>query len=114
MIIHVGVKSVIVGNFGSNSTIMFVQEEIELISAQNMTVRDAVEKYLKKEIVSVKAPTDLGLAHSPGMDRGRGRGREIGMGMEMGRDMGAMQPPSEVPRFTCPACGCTMPKKPRN
>jgi predicted Fe-Mo cluster-binding NifX family protein len=113
MIINFGVKAVIAGNFGPNATPMFVQEGIELIPAQNVTVRDAVEKYLKKEIVSVQAPPGPGVAPSPGMGMGMGRGMGRGRGMGMGRgmSMGAMQPPSEVPRFTCPKCGCTMPKK---
>jgi predicted Fe-Mo cluster-binding NifX family protein len=116
-LVREGVNAVIAGNFGPNATPIFINEGVELIPLQNISVRDAVTKYLNKEITAVQAPPGVGPA--PGMGMGRGMGRGMGSGRGMGRrgaggggmrQMPMYQQGGEA-RFVCPSCGCTMPAR---
>jgi predicted Fe-Mo cluster-binding NifX family protein len=113
-LIREGVNVVIAGNFGPNATPIFVNEGVDLIPLQDISVREAVMKYLNKEITSVQTPPGTGPA--PGMRMGRGMGTGRGMGRRGGGGGGMRQMPmyqqGAESRFVCPSCGCTMPAKP--
>jgi predicted Fe-Mo cluster-binding NifX family protein len=116
-LIREGVNVVIAGNFGPNATPIFVAEGIELIPLQNISVRDAVMKYVNKEITAVQAPPGAGPAPGMGRGMGRGMGSGRGMGRRGGGGGGGMRqmpvyPPGGEQRFVCSSCGCTMPGKP--
>lgn len=66
-------RAVIAGNFGPSASGILAQAGIELVPAAGITVRDAVERYLRGEL----APT---IAPGPGFGMGRGRGWGIGYG----------------------------------
>jgi predicted Fe-Mo cluster-binding NifX family protein len=78
-----GAQAVIAGNFGPNASSALAQAGIELFTAQGMTVREAVERYIRGEL----APFSPGAAATPGFGPGMGMGR--GGGMSMSRGMGA-------------------------
>ncbi len=120
-LVREGINAVIAGNFGPNATPIFINEGVDLIPLQNISVREAVMKYLNKEITSVQAPPSAGAGPAPGMGMGMGRGmgRGMGAGRGMGRrggggGMGQMPvyPQGGEGRFVCPSCGCTMPARP--
>ncbi len=85
-----GVKAAIGGNFGPNVAAVLSQSGIEMVAASGMKVRDAVQKYLNKELLPISqatAPAFRGMGGGMGMGRGMGRGRGRGMGRGMGGGM---------------------------
>jgi len=83
-----GARAVIAGNFGPNASGVLAQAGIELYTAQEMTVREAVERYVRGEL----APFSPGAAAAPGFGPG------MGMGWRRGRGMG-MMPPQVPPAY---------------
>jgi len=114
-----GAKAVIAGRFGPNASGILSQAGIELFTVSGMTVREAVERYIRGELPSFSAG-NAGPGFGPGMGSGRGMGRS-GMGMGMGRGPGmgrrrgmwgqagtGMMPPSWPPVRLSPAFGFGM------
>ncbi len=79
-----GAKAVIAGNYGPNAAGVLAQAGVEMLSISGLTVREAVERYLKGEL----APFSAGAMAAPGFGPGMGRGGGMGHGMGMGRGMG--------------------------
>ena len=121
LVISQGAKAVIAGNFGPNASMIFNQSGVEVVKTQGISVKEAVTKYLNKELTSTPAPTQpigapqqgVSPGYSPGMGRGMGRGGGMGRkrgggggrGMGMGRGIGTVG--SDM--CTCPNCGHTAP-----
>ena len=103
-----GVKAVIAGNYGPNASGVMSQAGVEMVTISGLTVREAVERYLKGELASSGAGAMAGPGLGPGM---MGMGRGGGMGRGMGRGMWGqgMMPPPQAP--VPPAAG--MPPSPR-
>jgi len=83
---NAGAQAVIAGNYGPNASGTLAQAGIELFTAQGMTVREAVERYIRGELTPFSAGAMAAPGFGPGMGMGRGMGRGGGMGM--GRGMG--------------------------
>lgn len=80
-----GAQAVIAGNYGPNASGVLSQAGIEILTLSGLTVREAVERYLKGELTSSGAGAMAGPGLGPGM---MGMGREMGRGGGMGRGMG--------------------------
>ncbi len=76
LVANSGAEAVIAGNFGPNVASVFSQSGIEMVPASNLSVRDAVNKYLKGEIEPVTQATTPAMSGSGG-GRGRGGGRRM-------------------------------------
>ncbi len=72
-----GAEAVFAGNFGPNASGVLAQAGVEMVPVAGLTVREAVEKYLKGELSPTGAPGPGG-GFGPGMGRGRGMGRGAG------------------------------------
>ena len=100
-----GVEVVITGNIGPNAFNVLSETRIKVVTGVGgITVRDAVQKYLKGELKETKAPTIPGFGFpttspgtTPGPTPGIGRGRFGG-------------PPVEC---VCPNCGFRVPHQRR-
>lgn len=68
-----GVEAIIASNFGPNVTSVFNEADIKMAPASGMSVRDAVQKYLKGDIKIVTQATASAKAGGGGMGRGMGR-----------------------------------------
>ncbi|MCR4404404.1 MAG: DUF5320 family protein [Candidatus Acetothermia bacterium] len=99
---NAGAKAVIAGNYGPNASGVLGQAGIELLTVSGLTVREAVERYLKGEL----APFSVGAMATPGCGMGRGMGRGGGMGMGRGMWGQGMMPPPQAP---IPPAGGTPP-----
>ncbi len=84
LVVEKGAEAVFAGNFGPNASGVLAQAGVEMVPVAGLTVREAVEKYLKGELSPTGAPGPGG-GFGPGMGRGRGRG--------MGRGAGGYGPP---------------------
>jgi len=76
-VINQGAKAVIAGNYGPNASMVFNQAGVEMVSAQGISVRDAVSKYLEGElspVTTATAPVFGGMGMGGGRRRGGGRG----------------------------------------
>ena len=98
-VIAVAPKAVIAGNFGPNATAMLISEGIEIGITQDATADRALQDYLA------------------GMISLEGEGQKRPLPAPDPGSTGRCDPmPANIPaaqlRFTCPECGCTMPKKP--
>ncbi|RLF61007.1 MAG: dinitrogenase iron-molybdenum cofactor [Thermoplasmata archaeon] len=91
LVANKGVKAVIAGNFGPNVFMVFGQAGIEAFIAHGITVREAVEKYLRGELQKF----------TPGTGTFFG-GRGMGMGKGM-RAFYTPPPPPATPPPTTPA-----------
>ena len=115
------VKAVLAGEFGPNATGVLTSAGVEMISVRGMTVREAIERYLRGELkgtpvsggysapqVGEQLPPPPagayggGYGYGRGMGMGRGRGGGRGMGMGRGGFGGTDQ-------CTCPNCGYNIP-----
>lgn len=67
-----GVEAVITGNMGPNAFSVLSQTGIKIFFVFGITVKDAIEKYLKGELSEIKQP---GFGAGRGFGRGMGRGR---------------------------------------
>ncbi len=74
LIANKGAKVVIGGNFGPNVFMVFNQAGIEAFVAHGITVKEAVEKYLRGELQRFSSGAG-------GFFGGRGIGKGMGMGM---------------------------------
>lgn len=81
-------EAVIAGNFGPNVASVLNQSGVKMVPASGVSVRQAVQKYLKGELETVSQATSPA---KRGMGGG-GRGMGMGMGMGMGRGMRSQQP----------------------
>lgn len=72
-----GAKAAIAGSFGPNVAAVLGQAGVEMVPASGMKVRDAVQKYLSKELLPVSqatAPAFRRMGGGMGVGRGMGRG----------------------------------------
>ncbi len=69
-----GAEAAFAGNFGPNASGVLAQAGVEMVPVSGLTVREAVEKYLKGELSAAPGPAPGG-GFGPGMGRGRGMGR---------------------------------------
>jgi len=69
-----GAEAVFAGNFGPNASGVLAQAGVKTVPVAGLTVREAVERYLKGELAPTAAPPTPG-GFGPGMGRGRGMGR---------------------------------------
>jgi len=91
LIANKGVEAVITGNVGPNAFGVLSQTGIKIFTGVGgMSVKDAVDKYLKGELEETKAPTGPGFGPGRGMGSGRGMGpgRGAGFGRGSGRGLG--------------------------
>lgn len=102
LVINQGAKAVIAGNYGPNASMVFNQAGVEMISAQGISVRDAVTKYLEGELSPITAAT-MPMFGGMGIGGGRRRGG--------GRGMGFMQQTPMGPLITPPIPTSQMPKE---
>lgn len=117
-VINQGAGVVIAGNFGPNASDVLSQAGVTMIPAEEVTVRQAVEKYPGGEIAAVQRPgtpppAETMPAWTPGAGRGRGGGRGMGRGRPVDPPGFAPVSPGVQPGrgpWVCPACGCTMPR----
>ncbi len=91
-----GAKAIITGNVGPNAVQTLSASHVEIFTGQSGTIREAVEKFKRKEIKPTVAPNvadHYGMKGGGGMGRGMGMGRGGGMGrgQGMGRAMGGSQ-----------------------
>jgi predicted Fe-Mo cluster-binding NifX family protein len=69
-----GVKVLISGNIGPNEYDVLSQTGIKIVTGVGgITVKDAVQRYLKGELKETKTPTTPGFGPGRGMGRGRRR-----------------------------------------
>lgn len=80
-----GAEAVISGNFGPNAASVLNQSRVKMISATEMNVREAVQKYLNGEL---EPETQATSPAKSGMGRGGGRGMGMGRGMRSQQPMG--------------------------
>ncbi|MDI3475695.1 MAG: hypothetical protein PWQ79_918 [Thermococcaceae archaeon] len=86
-VIDQGADVVIAGQFGPNSSGVLRVAGIKMVSAPaNMTVRKAVEAFLREKLTTAVFGPEGGMG--PGMGRGMGGGYGRGMGRGMGRGRG--------------------------
>lgn len=79
--VNEGVKAVLAGTFGPNASAVLMQAGIEIIQVSGMSVKDAVTKYLNKELAaSTYGAPIVPPVYGSGMGFGRGGGRGRGMG----------------------------------
>jgi predicted Fe-Mo cluster-binding NifX family protein len=86
-----GAEVVITGNCGPNAVQTLTASRVELFVGQSGTVREAVERYLRGDMVATSTPNvadHYGMGSTGGMGRGLGRGMGMGGGRGMGRSMG--------------------------
>lgn len=79
-----GCNAIIAGNYGPNAFPILSQSQVNVVTAQGVTVKDAVFKYLKGELTPVSqatAPRYGGMGGRMGGGMGRGMGRGMGAGM---------------------------------
>lgn len=75
------VKVVISGNMGPNAFNVLSQSGIKIFTGvYGITVKEAVQSYLKGEFKEMKAPAMPGFGPERGMGRGMGKGRGAGRG----------------------------------
>jgi len=74
LVVEKGAEAVFAGNFGPNASGVLAQAGVEMVPVAGLTVREAVEKYLKGEL-SPTGALGPGGGFGPGMGRGRGMGR---------------------------------------
>jgi len=74
LVVERGAEAVFAGNFGPNASGVLAQAGVKAIPVAGLTVREAVERYLKGELAPMAAPPSPG-GIGPGMGRGRGMGR---------------------------------------
>ena len=80
IIANKGAEALISGNIGPNAFGVLSQAKIKVVTGVGgITVKDAVQRYLKGELKETKTPT------TPGFGPGRGTGRGMGPGMGRGR-----------------------------
>ncbi|MDI6889164.1 MAG: NifB/NifX family molybdenum-iron cluster-binding protein [Methanocellales archaeon] len=94
LVVNQGAKAVIAGNYGPNASMVFNQAGVEIVSAQGISVRDAVKKYLEGELPPITAAT---MPMFGGMGMGVGRRRGGGGRMGMGFMQQAPTPPPIMP-----------------
>lgn len=70
-----GASAVISGSFGPHAHTAFESAQIEMICAQNMTVRDAAISYSKGELKSTRQMPDTMRQCGTGLRHRHGRGR---------------------------------------
>jgi len=88
-----GVKVVITGNMGPNAFNVLSQSGIKIFTGvYGVTVKAAVQSYLKGELRETKAPSVPGFGPGRGMGRGRGMGTGRGAGGVDRRGMGPGAP----------------------
>lgn len=85
-------RAVFAGNFGPNVAEALAQAGIAMVPVTGLTVREAVEKYVRGELTPMAGPT-LGAGYGLGMGRGRG----MGYGWGMGYGPGGYGPPPPPP-----------------
>ncbi|NJE01441.1 NifB/NifX family molybdenum-iron cluster-binding protein [Thermococcus sp. JdF3] len=84
-----GANVVIAGQFGPNSSGVLQAAGIRMVSAPaTMTVREAVEAFLRGELTQAVFGPEGGAGPGAGYGMGRGRGTGGGMGRGMGRGRG--------------------------
>ena len=99
-----GVEVVITGNIGPNAFNVLSETRIKVVTGVGgITVRDAVQKYLKGELKETKTPTITGFGPTTGSGVGPGTRPGIGRGRFGG-------PPVEC---VCPSCGFRVPHQRR-
>ncbi|ODS36668.1 MAG: hypothetical protein A7316_02480 [Candidatus Altiarchaeales archaeon WOR_SM1_86-2] len=88
-----GANVVIAGNYGPNAFPILSQAGVKVVSAQGMSVKDAVMKYLNGELQEISQPTGSAYAGMPGggMGRAGGMGRGGGFGRGRGGGRGGSQ-----------------------
>jgi predicted Fe-Mo cluster-binding NifX family protein len=87
-IAQLGVSALITGNIGPNALQTLTAANIEVYQQQGVTVRDAVDKFKRGELIKISSPTRP--AHS-GIGQGRGKGGGFGAGQGRGAGMGGSQ-----------------------
>ncbi len=80
---RLGATALITGNIGPNALQTLTAANIEVYQQQGGTVRDAVDKFKRGELVKISSPTSPGHA---GMGQGRGKGG--GFGADQGQGAG--------------------------
>ena len=77
-----GCNAIIAGNYGPNAFPILSQSKVNVVTAQGVTVKDAVFKYLNGELTQVSQATAPRYGGMGGrMGGGMGRGRGMGKGM---------------------------------
>jgi predicted Fe-Mo cluster-binding NifX family protein len=84
-IVKLGASALITGNIGSNALQTLTAANIEVYQQQGGTVRDAVDKIKRGELMKISRP-----AHS-GIGQGRGKGGGFGAGQGRCAGMGGSQ-----------------------
>ncbi len=69
-----GAEAVFAGNFGPNASGVLAQAGVKMVPVSGLTVREAVEKYLRGELSPTTSPGGFGPGMGMGLGRGRGRG----------------------------------------
>jgi len=87
-IVKFGASALITGNIGPNALQTLTAANIEVYQQQGGTVRDAVDKFKRGELMKISSPTRS--AHA-GMGQGRGKGGGFGAGQGRGAGMGGSQ-----------------------
>ncbi len=87
-IARLGVSVLITGNIGPNALQTLTSANIEVYQQQGGTVRDAVDKLKRGELMKISSPTRQ--AHA-GMGQGRGKGGGFGAGRGQGQGAGRGQ-----------------------
>ena len=76
IIANKGVEVLITGNIGPNAFNVLSSIGIKIVAGVGgITVRDAVQRYLRGELKATRTPTTFGFGLGRGMGRGMGRGR---------------------------------------
>jgi predicted Fe-Mo cluster-binding NifX family protein len=86
LVANEGVDAVIAGNFGPNVASVLNQSGVEMVAVSNLSVREAVNKYLSGEVNPITQAT------APAMS-GAGGGRGQGMGRRMLSQQGTGRAP---------------------
>ncbi|MCQ8903005.1 MAG: NifB/NifX family molybdenum-iron cluster-binding protein [Methanothrix sp.] len=71
MVSQLGVSALVTGNVGPNALQVLSSAGIEIYQSQGGTVRDAIERFRRGELVKLSAPS---VPPQGGMGRGRGMG----------------------------------------